>query len=358
MYTLFGLFIILGAWFFWRAWHEGRRTDWIGYATTAVFALYTHSLAFLFLLALNCFVLIRRREWETKWRAWLAVHAGIGIIFLPWALVILRQTTRLESEFAAGGASPLNLFTAVYRFLFGNTTPVYLYPVTLTVMVTLIGFGLLSIRYQWSDHKSGLLFALSLFAVPVLGLYLISLSQPIFVERRLLPASFGLYYLVAWIITHAKPRRLHQVLGAFIGIGLLASLPGYYLDPALQKIPMRDVAHTVANQFQPGDTIIHLTDTSALAFEFYEPQLPNHFLAGDPNYLAQTNRGRAQRIVGLVPKEAVEVITDQQRIWLIVTLDHEIAYQKQRVAEFDAAYRRQGHQTIGGVDMVLYTQVE
>ena len=117
---------------------------------------------------------------------------------------------------------------------------------------------------------------------------------------------------------------------------------------------MRDVSDYVGAHFETADTIIHLTDTSALAFEFYEPDLPNHFLNGDPDYLSGSNRGRAQQIAGLQPAAAEPILEGQNRLWLIVTLDHEIAYQQERVAEFDAAYTRIDHQDIGGVDIVLY----
>ncbi len=354
MYTLFGLFSLLSAYYFWNAWHTGKRKAWILFTITTILSFYTHSLAFLNLLALGAFALTQRSNWRKNWRAWLIAHIVIGVSFLPWVWVILQQTSRLGGEFAGGSQSPVVLLTAVYLFLFGSTALPALAPVNLSVMVALIAFGLLGIRYRDPQKTTSLWFIFFLFAVPVVALYLISLQQPIFVERRLLPASLGLYLLMAWVIVKVKPRRLNQLFGLLLGIGMIASLPGYYRNPALQKIPMRDVSDYVAAHFEAADTIIHLTDTSALAFAFYEPDLPNHFLEGDPDYLSQTNRGRAQRIAGLQPKAAEPALKGQNRLWLIVTLDHEIEYQQERVAEFDAAYTRIDHRDIGGVDVVLY----
>ena len=192
MYTLFGLFSLLSALWFWNAWHGGKRRAWILFTITTILSFYTHSLAFLNLLALTAFALTQSANWQKNWRPWLIAHIVIGVSFLPWVWVILQQTNRLGGEFAGGSQSPVVLLTAVYLFLFGSTAPPALAPVNLFVMVALIAFGLLGIRYRDSEKSASLWFILLLFAVPVVGLYLISIQQPIFVERRLLPASLGL----------------------------------------------------------------------------------------------------------------------------------------------------------------------
>jgi len=82
--------------------------------------------------------------------------------------------------------------------------------------------------------------------------------------------------------------------------------------------------------------------------------LPNEFLAGDPDYVTETTRGRSGRIAGLVPREMSEVIVGHSRVWLVVALDHNIEYQKGRVAEFDRAFTWQEHASIGGIDVILW----
>lgn len=68
--------------------------------------------------------------------------------------------------------------------------------------------------------------------------------------------------------------------------------------------------------------MVHTSDSSALAFKYYAPQLPNEFLAGDPDYVNETTRGRSGRIAGLVPREISEIISAHSRVWLVVALDH------------------------------------
>ncbi len=375
MYTQFAFFSTAAAFFLWRAWYDNQRRDWVWYTLVSILNLYTHSLAFLTTLALVLYVLIHWRQGNGRWRSWFISHAIIGVAFLPWIAVILQQTTRLGSEFAGASQSPLTLFRAIYLFLFSATTPLPLAGAGLIAALTLLVFAVLtrqkksaanaSIHAQITSpetdgvsvkpaKKSPVLFTFLIFAVPVLGLYLISLSQPIFVERRLLPASIGLYILLGWAAARPEPRWLNRILGVVLGAAMLSALPGYYTDPGLQKIPMRAVAQTVADQIEPGDVVIHTSDTSALAFMIYQPHIASFFLSGDPDYAAQSNRGRAQRIAGLEPIDSEEAAADQQRIWLIVTLDHAVDYQQERLAEFDNRYTRLDQQNVGGVDIYLF----
>jgi len=271
-------------------------------------------------------------------------------------VVVARQLTHVTSEFTAGSRSPLSLVSAFYLFLFSQSLPAWMMPVALAIGLTLLAFTLLAIRFHspvLAKYRS-LRFAAFVFFVPVLGLYLISLAQPLFVERRLLPASLGLLLLLGWGIIHARPRRLNKILGVAVVSLMFLALPDYYFNPAVQKIPMREVAERVAAQWQPGDVVIHTSDTSALAFAYYRPELPGFFLAGDPDYENLTNRGRAQRIAGLEPVSRESTVASARRVWLVVTLDHQVDYQRNRVVEFDALCQRVEHQNISGVDVLLY----
>ncbi len=375
MYTQFAFFSTAAAFFLWRAWHDNQRRDWVYFTLVSILNLYTHSLAFLTTLALVLYVFIHWRQGNGRWRSWFISHAVIGFAFLPWIAVILQQTTRLGSEFAGASQSPLTLFRAIYLFLFSATASLPLAGAGLIAAITLLVFAFLTRRKEStvsdSNHvpdtsssmgslqikpsqKSAVLFTVLIFVVPVIGLYLISLSQPIFVERRLLPASIGLYILLGWAAARPEPRWLNQILGLALAAAMLSALPGYYTNPDMQKIPMRAVAQTVADQINPGDAVIHTSDTSALAFMIYQPHISSFFLSGDPDYEAQSNRGRAQRIAGLEPVDSREAAANQQRIWLIVTLDHAVDYQQERLAEFDNRYTRLDQQNVGGVDIYLF----
>jgi hypothetical protein len=139
---------------------------------------------------------------------------------------------------------------------------------------------------------------------------------------------------------------------------MLVALANYYYDPKVHKEPFRDVVEIVESTTAKGDVYIHATDTSALAFAYYAPELESHFLAGDPDYLQETNRGRAQKIAGLKPENLDEIVDGGEEFWLIVVLDHNLDYQSQVVDEFDGRFNRLSHENIHGVDILKYESRE
>lgn len=357
MYAQLTFFSLAAMFFFWCAWQGGRGQDWLFFVVFETLAFYSHSLAFLNLLALDVFGLTQRAQLREHWRALVFAHLAIAILFAPWLVVLFQQAMRVQAGFWGVTPSPLVLLTTPYLFLFGNVVPLFIVPFALFITLALLGFSGLAIRRALTAGQSarvGLVFALIVFSVPVLVLYSISLFRPMYVERTLIVASFGLYIWLAWTIVRATPRTLFRVMGGLLLAIMVAVLPNYYFNPDVQKPPMREAARTLVAQVQPGDVVVHTSDSSALAFMYYAPQLPNYFLAGDPDYVNETTRGRSGRIAGLEPRELSALVVDHTRVWLVVALDHNEEYQRARVQEFDVRYRREELIQVGKIALVRY----
>ncbi len=357
MYTLFGLLSLLAMLFFMRAWRMGRRLDWALLALVTVLDVYTHSTALLCLFALDVFAALNWRTALKHWKGLAATHVAVVIAFLPWALTFARQATRVETEFSGASQSPFTLAATPYLFLFSVAVPTILVPVALFAGLALLAFALAAAARTLRAGGAGaeqIEFSLVVFAVPPLVLYLVSLVYPIYVERRLLPASFGLYLIVAWAIANAKPRVLNAGLGAGVVLLAMVSISNYYYNPTQAKPAMREAAQELSGKFGAGDAVAHTSDSSALAFQYYAPGLPNAFLAGDPDYVTDTNRGRAGVISGLVPMPAADVVADHSRVWLVVALDHNVDYQKEQIRAFDASLNRVEKDEIAGIGLFLY----
>jgi mannosyltransferase len=357
MYTQLAFFALAAMFFFWRAWQSGRRQDWLFFVVFETLAFYSHSLAFLNLLALDVFGLTQRAQWRERWRALVIANLAIVILFAPWLVILVQQATRVQSGFWGTTPSPLVLLMTPYLLLFANAAPAWAVPFTLFITFALLVMGGLAVRRALragGAENTALVFALMVLGVPLLTLYVLSLVRPMFVERTLIAASFGLCLWLGWLATRATSRVVNVALVRLLLVAMVAVLPNYYFNPDAHKPPMREAARAVAARFQAGDAVVHTSDSSALAFLYYAPQLPNEFLAGDPDYVTETTRGRSGRIAGLVPREMSEVIVGHSRVWLVVALDHNIEYQKARVAEFDRAFTRQEHASIGGIDVLLY----
>ncbi len=357
MYALLGFLTLSAALFFHRAWFNGGYWNWGLFILAGTLELYTHSLAFLYLVALDVFALAERKHWRERWRPLVAAHFVLFILFIPWVGVQLQQALRVQAGFWGSIPSPVVFLTVPYLLLNSGTMPPVLVGVTLFANLALLVLSLVAATRRirsGQDDVAGLYLALALLFVPLVGLYTISLFRPIFVERTLLPSSFGLVLLLAWALAYRRPRALNLGLGAAVFIGMTAALANYYFNPVVQKPPFREAANAVAAQLRPGDVVVHTSDSSALAFDYYVPELQSFFLAGDPDYVAETTRGRTGRVAGLTPTEWDSVASQHTRVWLVVALDHNVEYQRARVYEADAAFDRVKTQNVGGIAIYLY----
>jgi len=134
------------------------------------------------------------------------------------------------------------------------------------------------------------------------------------------------------------PRPVALLL-ALAGLALTGiSLFNYYANPDYAKPPLREAAAYVASDHQQGDTVLHTSDSSYLAFACYQPQLERHFPVGDPDYEQETTRGRSGRLAGIEPETLAEITKARQRLWLVVTLDHNIEHQREVKQRLDNCY--------------------
>jgi len=362
MYAQLAFFSLAAIFFFWRAWQSQQWRAWIAFGFAATLAIYTHTLAALTLLALDTFALWRGEELKRRWVHVLVSHLMVGLLFAPWVGILWQQAQRVRHGFWVGFPSPLSMLTVPPLFLFGAFLPSLLVPVGLFVALALGGLAIWHAGRTLAGsfparggqtNNAALQLALTLLVAPLLSLFALSLIRPIFVPRTLIASSFGLFLLIGWMLVYHRTIVETTLAGALCLLAGIA-LTDYYFNPAYQKPPMREAAQALMTQWHTGDVAIHTSDSSALGFAYYAPSIPAHFLAGDPDYAAETTRGRSGRVAGLSPEGRDSVVANHRRIWLVVALDHNQEYQETRVHEFDRRYRRVVHEDIGGIDLLLY----
>ncbi len=345
MYAQLALFQLAGAYFFARGWSGNRRRDWLAFAFCETFALYSHSLAVLGLLALDLFALWHWRELRERARRLLGAHVAMALLFAPWLAVEAQQTARVLSSFWTPSSSVLNLLRTVYVLNFNTALPAAVMPLGLLVTLLLSALALSSalrairLEHLTERDRIALELVLVLACVPPLALFTISLVRPLYVERVLISSSFGLFLLWSWAWV-SRPRRLDRALAIAGAVLILVALANYYGNPDSQKPPMRAAAAELAARRQPDEAVLHTSDWTALAFAYYLPGTPQHFLAGDPAYAQETTRRNSGLIAGLVPEDASAVIEPGSRFWLVTALEHSEAYQQQKLDEFCTRFRR------------------
>ncbi|MFQ5433456.1 MAG: glycosyltransferase family 39 protein, partial [Anaerolineae bacterium] len=121
MYAMLGVWVLGMVYFFQQAWRNGRTRDWSFFALFLTLSLYTHNLAFLYLLAIDLYAILTGIR--HRWRPFLAAHTAAFIALSPWVWVWISQVERVQAGFWALPPSPLGLFLAIYLVLFGPSAP-------------------------------------------------------------------------------------------------------------------------------------------------------------------------------------------------------------------------------------------
>jgi hypothetical protein len=357
MYALLAFCSLAAITFFQRGWRDGGKGAWTAFTVAMALTTYAHTLGFLTLFALDVFALSMPRRLRQRWPALVLAHAGVGAAWLMWLPSFIQQLGRVQSGFWAAAPTPFKLFTTPYLLLFGPAAPGLVFPVALLAGLTLVGFAsLVAARPLRAGGQTGdgLRLAIILALLPMLTLFVLSYPRPIFVERTLIASSFALYLLIAWALVHAPSPVVIRLTAGVALVCVSLALGGYYFDPQSQKPHMREAARLLSDLVEPGDSVAHTSDSSSMAFLYYAPWLPNHFLAGDPDYTALTTRRATGLAAGLAPEDAAAATGGAKRLWLVVAVDHNEEYQMKRVAEFDAKYGRLDTRHVLGIRILLY----
>jgi hypothetical protein len=102
----YALMVLLStaSYYFFAAWPiHRRRRDLVGYVLATTILLYTHSFAVLVVLTQNLYVLAASMwsRLQPAWRAreWLAMQAGVGVLYAVWALIMLQHLSIVSAGF-------------------------------------------------------------------------------------------------------------------------------------------------------------------------------------------------------------------------------------------------------------------
>lgn len=187
----------------------------------AMAACYTHNFAmisaFFIYVLLGIFVFRKIRRIPA---AWFLSGILIGIGYLPWLFVLLRQTTTRVGNYWIEEITA----ATVLRYpadIFGSEIP---FTTGMFLVLSLIALWILIKRIREDEEKS--VYAILLAAVPLLtmltGVAVSVLVTPFFIARYLIPCM-GLVAL-AFAIPFANVKKTTRILlGVFLGCMIIAS---------------------------------------------------------------------------------------------------------------------------------------
>jgi uncharacterized membrane protein len=294
MYTVITMLVLLATWWWLEGIRRGGWRPWLAYLVTVSLAMYTHLLLILLFPVHFVWFWLAWPQSRFHWRGYALALAGLTLPYLPmvwwqWALLTIN-VKRTGFSFTP----PLEMArTLLYNHSRGFMPPgdlVWLVPIfVLGAAGVVLGMGEIAARGAWPDdpdnatHDSGRALYLAAWRrwalvmswalLPVVGIYALSLRQPIFTDRYVIWIAPALMMLVALGVVVV--RRYAWLLGRVVAAGLLLYVLGFWVYAGWQqksgftKYDLRDGVHYLAQQRTPGSLLILQIPHMEWAYRYY-----------------------------------------------------------------------------------------
>ena len=265
---------------------RGNRRGWWIYVAGMLGGLYTHYFTGLLLACINLGILVfgswRQQLRSTgtinkrpQWQMWLLANVIIAILFMPQAVLFVRQTQSVFTSFWIDKPNLVAPLATLTFLLFSTTLPRVLEPVAILLIVCLLVISVVDMRRK-APRRVVSVWLLSLFTMmgTLLLILIISLGRTsLYLDKSfgllspllLLTISLGVVYG-----TRPSPARLLSLLLAAV---MIIGLANYLLQPDPRKLPFRDIARDLTAQSTSSVTILHMHDSSYLPILYYAPVL-------------------------------------------------------------------------------------
>lgn len=342
MYMQLGMFGALSAYFFLRLVADDRNRPWYIWAAfilTTAACLYSQYFGISIIIFENlAFLLYRFRFWRhlRLWLAWGISQAAVGLLFLPWYLLAMRQLNTWP-----GISEPFTIQTLLYRvflvFSFGLSWDMTTTEKTQLMLGLLLASCLIWLVIPKRFTHRGLLprlwamtFTLLFFLVPVLVMYVLSLSRPMYNPKFLIVATPGFFLFLGAGIEGLRQllalpfawmgQRTGKLLVATVSIVVVVatlagvqfatqrSLAAYYFDPKYGRDDYRGLVERIQLMAKPGDAIVLNAPGQSEIFGYY--------YKGDiPIYPLPKQRPIDEKAT---ERDLQELAAKHQRIWVVL----------------------------------------
>jgi uncharacterized membrane protein len=336
MYALQLLLVVLMLLAFFRAWQQGHLRWWLFFVATATLGVYAQYFTFLVIGGLHLVALLDRKRLKVRWRKLLLADLAVALLFVPQLLIFLGQTgIAMASDWVA--PDPVYIVRALHMLILSYSLPPWGVAAGFFVTLSLAALATYQMAHtlrQNTDQsdRASLLLVLLTFWSPLLLVAVLSVVRPFFLPFRSLTVIVPSYVLLlAYGLKSAHRRSPLPVLYGLLAVLVLLSLKYYYTAPGFAKPPYRDVALLIAERAEADDFELHTSDGSYLPFLYYEQPVQVYLLSGDPD------SRKPEPVYALMGGQTIdreEALTLDERIWLVVALEHSLDYQQQMLEWF------------------------
>ncbi len=322
MYTLLALALLGYIIFFIRLWIEVGTDgiswiNWVGLILCGTAAMYSHNLAVFSIVAPNL-LLVVRREWRFLSHLVIA-QLGIGLLWLPWLVLVPMQIAKIQTAFWTLQPGIRQILQTIITFHTNLPVPEWFLPIavfTSLFSMTLVFYELAKITKGEQVIRSLLVFTL----LPPLLLFIASyLMRPLFVPRAIMLSSLTYYILAGRVVSGTNNRAIASILCLLILLPALISLPAQYTFESFPRSPFQDAADDLAHIVNEGDVIIHDNKLSFFPMHFYQPDLPQDFIADPPGSHNDTFAPESQLAMEIFPVADLDsAVGNAKHLWFVV----------------------------------------
>ncbi|HAL17229.1 MAG TPA: hypothetical protein DCP32_10915 [Anaerolineaceae bacterium] len=362
MYTLLGLAQVSYLWFFVRLQQLGAGNKagwfWVGLVFTGTMAMYSHNLA-IFGLILPDFYLLLKHAWKGVLKL-VGVQVVILALAAPWLVMIPGQIDKIQTAFWTPRPGLVEVMQAILQaHLF-----LPLEGAVLVAGVLLSAWCTVLVAIElWRQRKTPGVGLLSLLALglPILLFMASYAMRPIFVPRGLILSMLAYAILGGWMIALRWKKFIGPFLAAaFIGAALI-SLPAYYSFSEFPRSQFKAATEYLRNTTAAGDLILHDNKLSYFPSHYYDPELPQEFLADEPGSHNDTYALASQTAMQLFPAESLAQAVSGKETVRFVVFSRAIeeyrdmgAGEHPVMAQLGDAFNLSGHEAFGDLEIYTY----
>ncbi len=320
MYSLLCLASVLSIYFFVLAWKRDKWVYWLGFTIFTALSLYAHNLAFLTLLTLDLFVVLQRR-WRFL-RTLLVCHLAIGLLFLPWLLLVPGQFAKVRQAYWIPKPGPAELVRTLLVFTFNLPVPDWLLPFALFFSLLVLFLTLyrtfrprvvLKAGHGWAAYLT-----VSLSFVPVIAMFLISQIKAVYIERAMLASALAYYLTMAQAILRSRLPRIVIASLVPVPLVLVSSLWYQYNYSEFPRSPFRQANAYLREHYTPGDVIVHDNKLSFFPSHYYDRDLDQQYVGDAPRSPSDTLALPTQEALGLLAQRDIAQATHgAPRVWFV-----------------------------------------
>jgi mannosyltransferase len=317
MYSFLALWLILATFAFQRGSTRGGAGWWVLFSVSAALGQYTHNLAAFYLLPLAITPLLRKDR-----KALLAVVlAGLGavLLYLPWLLQLPNQIAKVSAAYWVERPGAEKIFTLLLVYVTNLPLPENLLFAGLFIALAVTAIAFLQ-TFRRANRNPNALWLLYLSFTPPILLFFVSQWVSVYIERALLPSGIIFCLWLAWALFGTSLPRILQIgLAVLLALGAAVGLYQHVTYKGFPYAPFQELEASLSEQIVPGDVIIHSSKLSLLPTVYYDPTLPQIFIADPQGSRNDTLAEATREVLGVTAAPDIETAAkERRRVWYVI----------------------------------------